>query len=122
MQTIPLGFHGPKESIYECMGDIILPSKEWAMGLRDCKSWNVALITKLAWNVASETDNLWITRVHHYYLRKKSIWTCPSSTIDNWYWRKLLVVRDKMNDCFVVDSVECMLNYTSIIQGMAITN
>lgn len=43
------------------------------LNLIDLQTWNNAVLTKLLWNLNGKCDNLWVKRVHGYYMKNKTI-------------------------------------------------
>ena len=66
------------------------------MDTKDIVSWNEAMVAKLLWQIAAQPDFLWIRWVHHYYLKRTTVWQYQPTTKCSWYWRKLMHIRGEI--------------------------
>ncbi|GJY75851.1 hypothetical protein Tco_0480967 [Tanacetum coccineum] len=77
---------------------ICRPKECGGLGIRNLESWNEALLAKLLWNIASKKDTLWVKWIHMMKLKEGSIWNVQYTSNDNWHWKCLLEIRDKIAD------------------------
>jgi len=70
------------------------PKKYGGIGLKNLSAWNKASIIKLVWCIALKKDILWEKWIHTKYLKTKDWWTYQPPSNCNWYWRKIISIKD----------------------------
>ena len=69
---------------------ICYPKAEGGLGLKDVISWNQVCILHHLWSIFAKAGSLWITWIHAYVLKGRSIWQIEKSQNCSWCWRKIL--------------------------------
>ncbi|XP_062094157.1 uncharacterized protein LOC133800218 [Humulus lupulus] len=74
--------------------NICLPKAVGGLGFRKILDWNIAALGKYVWAIASKKDNLWVRWIRSVYLTKVDWWEYKTQSDCNWYWKKLVAVKD----------------------------
>jgi len=78
-------FYGETTEHPQLLGRLTIQQKElmdWGLGMH---KWNLATINKHLWHAYNKKDSLWLKSIHHYNLRKSSIWKCKPKNDYSWY-------------------------------------
>lgn len=77
------------------------------LGLRDLAAWNGALMTKFLWHMHDKKDSHWIRWVHHFYIKKESMWTWNPLKSASPMIKYLMSIRDKLViNCGTIDKAK----------------
>ena len=71
------------------------PKETWGTRAEKHEVWKLACIAKLVWDIAKKKDGLWIHWIHGRYIKDKGCWEYTSRNDASWYWKMLLIVKDK---------------------------
>ncbi|GJW90740.1 putative RNA-directed DNA polymerase [Tanacetum coccineum] len=72
---------------------ICLPKREGELGLRSLEIFNRALMTTHIWNILTNKESLWVSWIHMYKLRGRSLWEVQPKSTMSWGWPDLLIHR-----------------------------
>uniref|UniRef100_A0A803Q6Z2 Reverse transcriptase domain-containing protein n=1 Tax=Cannabis sativa TaxID=3483 RepID=A0A803Q6Z2_CANSA len=93
------GVSGNRNKLHRVSWDKVCLSKNLGgVGFREGEKWNKALLAKYLWALASKADCLWVKWINSIYLKDYDIWNCPKKVDANWYFKKILNLRDNMNE------------------------
>uniref|UniRef100_A0A803P4A6 Reverse transcriptase domain-containing protein n=1 Tax=Cannabis sativa TaxID=3483 RepID=A0A803P4A6_CANSA len=85
---------------------VCLPKNLGGIGFREGKKWNKALLAKNLWALASKQDCLWVKWINLIYLRTQDIWSYTTKYDDCWYFKKILNIRDNMDEARLCQAVK----------------
>ncbi|XP_062080606.1 uncharacterized protein LOC133785378 [Humulus lupulus] len=77
---------------------VCLPKKLGGVGFREGKKWNMALMANFIWAISSKQDCLWVKWISSIYLKDFDIWKVPISPDMCWYVKKLLRLRQVIDE------------------------
>uniref|UniRef100_A0A803QRF1 Reverse transcriptase zinc-binding domain-containing protein n=1 Tax=Cannabis sativa TaxID=3483 RepID=A0A803QRF1_CANSA len=96
--SINLSFPGHAQLIHSVllrirnfwMSIFIIPSKITAAIDKSCRDY--------LWGITGIGDCLWVKRINSGYLKEYDIWSYPQKMDDSWYFKKILSLRETMDE------------------------
>uniref|UniRef100_A0A803NIU9 Reverse transcriptase Ty1/copia-type domain-containing protein n=1 Tax=Cannabis sativa TaxID=3483 RepID=A0A803NIU9_CANSA len=75
---------------------VCIPKSVGGLGLRDIQKWNTTTMTRYVWDIASKKDCLFVKWIHNGYLKDRCWWDYEAPTDCNWFWKKLVGVKNQV--------------------------
>nr|GEW11949.1 hypothetical protein [Tanacetum cinerariifolium] len=72
------------------------PKDQGGLGIKPLREWNEMLLMKHIWKIVEQKKNLWVQWVNRVKLKGRNIWFMDIDDNDNWGWKMLMGLRDKM--------------------------
>lgn len=70
------------------------PKDEEGLEFQNLKAWNLTLLVKVLWRIQQKQDTLWISWVHHTYLKQKDLWSWRAKHLDSSLNKMILQICD----------------------------
>ncbi|GJY12247.1 hypothetical protein Tco_0381556 [Tanacetum coccineum] len=72
------------------------PKEQGGLGIKPLKKWNEVLLISQLWKIIDRKECLWVKWVDTVKLKGQSIWLAENNCNDNWGWKLMLELRDKI--------------------------